>query len=99
MKAKISNHSRSIYLAKLPRLARKLRVMMDWTLNLLFGREIRTDDHFARCPSAKRSRRPDFARVGHNHLDSRAIMKEDELIFVRTVRSVLLWTGHHDALN
>ena len=28
MKAKNSNHSRSIYLAKLPRLARKLRVMM-----------------------------------------------------------------------
>jgi NADH dehydrogenase len=31
---------RSIYLAKLPRLAKKLRVMMDWTLDLLFGREI-----------------------------------------------------------
>ena len=40
MKAKNSNHSRSIYLAKLPRLARKLRVMMDRTLDLLFGREI-----------------------------------------------------------
>jgi NADH dehydrogenase len=31
---------RSIYLAKLPGLAKKLRVMMDWTLDLLFGREI-----------------------------------------------------------
>jgi NADH:ubiquinone reductase (H+-translocating) len=31
---------RSIYLAKLPRLSKKLRVMMDWTLDLLFGREI-----------------------------------------------------------
>jgi NADH:ubiquinone reductase (H+-translocating) len=31
---------RSIYLAKLPRLAKKLRVMTDWTLDLLFGREI-----------------------------------------------------------
>lgn len=31
---------RTIYLAKLPRLAKKLRVMMDWTLDLLFGREI-----------------------------------------------------------
>jgi NADH dehydrogenase len=31
---------RSIYLAKLPRVAKKLRVMMDWTLDLLFGREI-----------------------------------------------------------
>ena len=31
---------RSIYLAKLPRLAKKLRVMTDWTLALLFGREI-----------------------------------------------------------
>ena len=31
---------RSIYLMKLPRLAKKLRVMMDWTLDLLFGREI-----------------------------------------------------------
>jgi len=25
---------------KLPRLAKKIRVMMDWTLDLLFGREI-----------------------------------------------------------
>ena len=31
---------RSIYLAKLPRLAKKLRVTMDWTLDLFFGREI-----------------------------------------------------------
>jgi NADH dehydrogenase len=31
---------RTIYLAKLPRLAKKIRVMMDWTLDLLFGREI-----------------------------------------------------------
>jgi NADH dehydrogenase len=31
---------RGIYLMKLPRLAKKLRVMMDWTLDLLFGREI-----------------------------------------------------------
>jgi NADH:ubiquinone reductase (H+-translocating) len=31
---------RSVYLMKLPRLAKKLRVMMDWTLDLLFGREI-----------------------------------------------------------
>jgi NADH dehydrogenase len=31
---------RSIYLMKLPRLTKKLRVMMDWTLDLLFGREI-----------------------------------------------------------
>jgi len=31
---------RTIYLMKLPRLTKKLRVMMDWTLDLLFGREI-----------------------------------------------------------
>jgi NADH dehydrogenase len=31
---------RSVYLAKLPRLAKKLRVVMDWTLHLFFGREI-----------------------------------------------------------
>jgi NADH dehydrogenase len=31
---------RSVYLMKLPRLAKKLRVMMSWTLDLLFGREI-----------------------------------------------------------
>ena len=31
---------RSTYLAKLPRLAKKLRGMTDWTLALLFGREI-----------------------------------------------------------
>ena len=31
---------RTIYLAKLPRLAKKLRVMVDWTLDLFFGREI-----------------------------------------------------------
>jgi len=31
---------RSVYLLKLPGLAKKLRVMVDWTLDLLFGREI-----------------------------------------------------------
>ena len=31
---------RTIYLAKLPGLAKKVRVMVDWTLDLLFGREI-----------------------------------------------------------
>jgi NADH dehydrogenase len=31
---------RSVYLAKLPGLAKKLRVMVDWTLDLFFGREI-----------------------------------------------------------
>jgi NADH dehydrogenase len=31
---------RTIYLAKLPRLEKKLRVMSAWTLDLLFGREI-----------------------------------------------------------
>ena len=31
---------RSVYLAKLPRLVKKLRVMTAWTLDLLFGREI-----------------------------------------------------------
>jgi NADH dehydrogenase len=31
---------RTIYLAKLPRFAKKLRVMTDWTLDLFFGRDI-----------------------------------------------------------
>ena len=31
---------RSVYLAKLPRLAKKIRVMLDWTLDLFFGRDI-----------------------------------------------------------
>jgi NADH dehydrogenase len=31
---------RSVYLAKLPRLVKKVRVMMAWTLDLLFGRDI-----------------------------------------------------------
>jgi NADH dehydrogenase len=31
---------RTVYLAKLPRWSKKLRVVMDWTLDLLFGREI-----------------------------------------------------------
>jgi NADH dehydrogenase len=31
---------RTIYLVKLPRLSKKFRVMMDWTLDLFFGREI-----------------------------------------------------------
>jgi len=31
---------RTIYLAKVPRLSKKLRVMMDWTLDSFFGREI-----------------------------------------------------------
>ena len=31
---------RTVYLMKLPLLAKKLRVMADWTLDLLFGKEI-----------------------------------------------------------
>jgi NADH:ubiquinone reductase (H+-translocating) len=31
---------RTVYLAKLPRIAKKLRVMISWTMDLLFGREI-----------------------------------------------------------
>jgi hypothetical protein len=31
---------RTVYLLKLPRLSKKLRVMMGWTLDLVFGREI-----------------------------------------------------------
>ena len=31
---------RSVYLMKLPRLAKKLRVMVSWTLDLFFGQEI-----------------------------------------------------------
>jgi NADH dehydrogenase len=31
---------RSIYLAKLPGLAKKMRVLVTWTLDLFFGREI-----------------------------------------------------------
>ena len=31
---------RSVYLAKLPRLAKKLRVVLAWTVDLLFGRDI-----------------------------------------------------------
>ena len=31
---------RTVYLAKLPRLAKKLRVMAGWTLDLFFGRDI-----------------------------------------------------------
>ena len=31
---------RTVYLMKLPRLAKKLRVMTDWTLDLFFGKEI-----------------------------------------------------------
>jgi NADH dehydrogenase, FAD-containing subunit len=31
---------RSVYLVKLPRLAKKIRVMTDWTLDIFFGRDI-----------------------------------------------------------
>jgi hypothetical protein len=31
---------RTVYLMKLPRLSKKLRVMITWTLDLFFGREI-----------------------------------------------------------
>ena len=31
---------RSVYVLKLPRLAKKIRVMVDWTLDLFFGRDI-----------------------------------------------------------
>ncbi len=37
---------RTVYLMKLPRLPKKLRVMVSWTLDLFFSRH-RADDHFA----------------------------------------------------
>ena len=40
---------------KLPRLAKKLRVMMDWTLDLLFGREIEQMITLRDVQGAKRS--------------------------------------------
>lgn len=31
---------RTIYLSKLPRLEKKLRVMLDWTLDLMFSKDL-----------------------------------------------------------
>ena len=67
---------RSIYLMKLPRLAKKLRVMMDWTLDLLFGRDIEqmvtlrdieaVADQIARIRARAKQSLPATATVGLN---------------------------------
>lgn len=67
---------RSVYLAKLPRLAKKLRVMMDWTLDLLFGRDIeqlitlRDVEHISeRWTRIRAERNPiTSAAAGENHM-------------------------------
>ena len=38
--AELSEMAKNSYLMKLPRLAKKLRVMVSWTLDLFFGQEI-----------------------------------------------------------
>jgi NADH dehydrogenase len=58
---------RTVYLSKLPRLAKKLRVMVGWTLDLFFGREIeqmitvrdveRLSDRLARLQTRARTNR------------------------------------------
>jgi len=41
---------RGIYLSKLPGLERKLRVLMDWTIELFFPRDIvQTIEHQTKC--------------------------------------------------
>ena len=67
---------RTIYLLKLPSLAKKPRVMVDWTLDLLFGRDIeqmitvrekRLSDQMARVRARAKGAR---ARVDASALDS-----------------------------
>ena len=68
---------RTVYLAKLPRLAKKLRVMVGWTLDLFFGREIEQmitlrdvellSDRLARLRSkAKTDDKPRLLDVGND---------------------------------
>jgi hypothetical protein len=76
---------RSVYLAKLPSLAKKLRVMVDWTLDLFFGREIEqtitaqaieaTAEHIGRIRARKNvtSRRPESNAFTTNETDTYAV--------------------------
>ncbi len=50
---------RTIYLSKLPRAEKKLRVMLDWTLDLLFSKDlVQFETHRSRPPAAARAADP-----------------------------------------
>jgi NADH dehydrogenase len=57
---------RTIYLAKLPRFERKLRVALDWTLDLFFSKEL-VQSPAGGGPSLDVARRR--ARAGHQHAE------------------------------
>jgi NDH2 C-terminal domain len=54
---------RTIYLSKLPRFKKKLRVVLDWTLDLLFSKDIVQFPHESRNQYVSYSR-PEQARFG-----------------------------------
>jgi NDH2 C-terminal domain len=83
---------RSVYVLKLPRLAKKIRVVMDWTLDLFFGRNIEqaitlsdieaTAEQIARV-RARRNRTPvppepkDSVHSSHNQTTKRFVVFSD----------------------
>lgn len=53
---------RSIYLSKLPRMEKKLRVALDWTLDLLFSKDL-VQFLMVRAPTVSHSEEPDLSHT------------------------------------
>src|SRR6266480_2477359 len=76
---------RSVYLAKLPRLVKKLRVMIAWTLDLLFGRDIEqmitlrdVEDLSERWARIRAKRKP-VRSLGSQEIKTSIIVSQDKV--------------------
>ena len=80
---------RSVYLVKLPRMVKKLRVMMAWTLDLLFGRDIEQmitlrdveelSERWARI-RASENRTPRLAEIKRRRFHKRGVAMDTTIV-------------------
>jgi NADH dehydrogenase len=65
---------RTIYLSKLPRFEKKLRVALDWTLDLLFTKDLVQFQTF-RAPTISYSHESEFENVLRSNVDTSAVLE------------------------
>ena len=65
---------RTIYLSKLPRFEKKLRVALDWTLDLLFTKDLVQFQTF-RAPTISHSRESDLEKTVSGHVAASTVLE------------------------
>jgi hypothetical protein len=73
---------RTIYLSKLPGLEKKVRVALDWTLDLLFSKDL-VQFLMVRAPSVSRAEEGDVIRVAlRTSLDSKPVVRSQSVVLL-----------------